>query len=257
MGLRKVKTKIKKILYQIKFNKKNFHLDIKNKSILVTGANSGIGLSLTKNLLMLNNKVIATYRENSNNLIKINDKNLSIIKLDQSDINNYGSFKEKIKDISVNIIFNCAGVFGGNFEEQQIENLDFQKFQKVIMINSISILSIIQIILNKKFDLDCLKLVVNISSDAGSIYQNDGGNAYIYRTSKSALNSITKNLSIDLNKRFGTTVLAIDPGNIKSGMNPGGFLEADKCAKLIIDLISTRSNLNGEFLNLLGKKIFW
>ena len=254
MGLRK---KIKKFLYQRKFHKNNFQLNINNKNILVTGGNSGIGLALTKNLLALNNKVISTYRENGENLIAINDLNLSVVKLDQSDINNFNDFEKKIEETAIDIIFNCAGVFGGNFEEQEVKNIDFKKFQKVLMVNSISILNIIKIILNKKKNKSKLELIINISSDAGSINQNKDGDAYIYRTSKSALNSITKNLSIDLNKKFGTTVFAIDPGNTKSGMNPGGYIETDNCAKLIIDLITTKSELNGKFVNLLGKEIFW
>ena len=251
-----IRTKISKFLYQRKFQKNKLKLDIKSKNILITGGNSGIGLALTKNLLALNNKVISTYREDGKNLIAINDKNLSIIKLDQSDINNFNDFEKKIEDGAIDVIFNCAGVFGGSFEEQEVENIDFNKFQKVLLVNSISILNIIKIILNNK-KKSKLELIINISSNAGSIYHNKDGNAYIYRTSKSALNSITKNLSIDLNKKFGTTVFAIDPGNTKSGMNPGGYIETDNCAKLIIDLITTNSELNGKFVNLLGEEIFW
>ncbi len=251
-----IRTKISKFLYQRKFQKNKLKLDIKSKNILITGGNSGIGLALTKNLLALNNKVISTYREDGKNLIAINDKNLSIIKLDQSDINNFNDFEKKIEDGAIDVIFNCAGVFGGSFEEQEVENIDFNKFQKVLLVNSISILNIIKIILNNK-KKSKLELIINISSNAGSIYHNKDGNAYIYRTSKSALNSITKNLSIDLNKKFGTTVFAIDPGNTNTGMNPGGYIEADNCAKLIIDLITTKSELNGKFVNLLGEEIFW
>ena len=74
-------------------------------------------------------------------------------------------------------------------------------------------------ILNNKSTQKNIELLVNVSSDAGSIKLNNQGNAYIYRTSKSALNSLTKNMSIDLNNRFKTIVFAIDPGNVKSGMN--------------------------------------
>ena len=84
MGLRK---KIKKFFYTRKFSKKNYLANINNKNILITGANSGIGLALTKKTLALDNKVLATYRENSTNLEFIKNKNLTIVKYDQRNIN--------------------------------------------------------------------------------------------------------------------------------------------------------------------------
>ncbi|MDC1463098.1 SDR family NAD(P)-dependent oxidoreductase [Alphaproteobacteria bacterium] len=255
MGLR---TKIRKFLYTRKFSKKKYLTNINKKNILITGANSGIGLALTKRFLELDNKVLAVYRENSQNLINIKDSNLSIIKYDLKKIDKSENFENKIKETSVDLIINCAGVFGPSFENQQIENLDFEKFQEVLMVNSISILKLIQIMLNHKISTKNLEILVNISSDAGSIDLNNEGNAYMYRASKTALNSITKNMSIDLMARFKTIVFAIDPGNVQSGMNPGGTLKADVCANLIINLISSNVQLlNGKFVNLLGDELPW
>ena len=79
MGLRR---KIKNFLYTRKFSKKKYLTNINKKNILITGANSGIGLALTKRLLELDNKILAIYRENSENLTSIEDSNLSIIKYD-------------------------------------------------------------------------------------------------------------------------------------------------------------------------------
>ena len=255
MGLRK---KIKKFFYTRKFSKKDYLANINNKNILVTGANSGIGLALTKKTLALDNKVLATYRESSKNLECIKNKNLTIVKYDQRNIHEFKDLEEKIKKTSIDLIFNCAGVFGGSFEDQQIEKLDFKKFQEVLMVNSFSILKIMQIILDDKSSTKNLEILINISSDAGSIKLNNQGNAYIYRASKTALNSITKNMSVDLNDRFKTVVFAIDPGNVQSGMNPGGQIKSEVCANLIIDLISSNAqSLNGKFINLLGEEIPW
>ena len=255
MGLRK---KIKKFFYTRKFSKKNYLANINNKNILITGANSGIGLALTKKTLALDNKVLATYRENSKNLECINNKNLTIVKHDQRNIHEFKNLEEKIKETSIDLIFNCAGVFGGSFQDQQIEKLDFKKFQEVLMVNSLSILKIMQIILDDKSSTKNLQVLINISSDAGSIKLNKQGNAYIYRASKTALNSITKNMSLDLNARFKTIVFAIDPGNVQSGMNPSGQIKSEVCADLIIDLISSNvESFNGKFINLLGEEIPW
>lgn len=255
MGLR---TKIRKFLYTRKFSKKKYLTNINKKNILITGANSGIGLALTKRLLELDNKVLAIYRENSENLTSIKDNNLSIIKYDLKKINESKNFENKIKETSIDLILNCAGVFGPSFDNQEIESLDFEKFQEVLMVNSISILKIIQIILYNKFSKKNLEILVNISSDAGSINLNNEGNAYMYRTSKTVLNSITKNMSIDLMRRFKTIVFAIDPGNVRSGMNPTGLLKSEVCANLIINLISSNVHLlNGKFVNLLGDELPW
>ena len=65
-------------------------------------------------------------------------------------------------------------------------------------------------------------------------------------------------MSVDLNTRFRTIVFAIDPGNVQSGMNPGGQIKSEVCANLIIDLISSNvQSLNGKFINLLGEEIPW
>ena len=252
MGLRK---KLKKFLYINKFKKKNLVEGIYNKNILITGANSGIGLALSKKLLSLDNLIIATYKKNFDKLEKIDNKNLFKVEYDQAkNIKEFNSLDKKLKDTQIDIVINCAGVFGPSFKDQEIENLNIDNFKEVLLINSLSIVGIIQKILNNYPP----ELIINISSDAGSISKNDQGNAYIYRASKTALNSITRNMSVDLNRRFGTCVFAIDPGNVESGMNPSGHLKSEDCANLIIDLISLDvKKLNGKFVNLLRQEIPW
>ena len=121
MGLRKIKNGLKKFFYTRKFLKKKYLTNINNKRVLITGANSGIGLALTRKILSLDNKVLATYRENSENLRFIKDKNLKILKFDQRNIDEFEDIEKKIKETPIDLIFNCAGVFGGSFEDQQIE----------------------------------------------------------------------------------------------------------------------------------------
>jgi len=253
MGLR---TKIRRYLFARKFKSKNIlNSNYSGKNIFITGANSGIGLELTRKFLNLNNKVFATYRKNSENLDKINNKNLTLIKCDQKSLSEIENIKKKIINVPINLLINSAGIFGP--PEQKLETLNFNDFQDTLMVNSLSGLKIIQLILNvaKK---NTLEMIVNISSDAGSMTKNNQGNAYIYRTSKSALNSLTKNMSVDLFKNYNIIVFAIDPGNVKSGMNPKGIIETAVCADLIINLITFHGRkLNGKFIDLLNKEIPW
>src|SRR3546814_1836311 len=65
------------------------------------------------------------------------------------------------------------------------------------------------------------KTVINISSRMGSIGENTSGGDYIYRSSKAALNMVTKSLAIDLAGR-GITVISFHPGWVQSDMGGPG-----------------------------------
>lgn len=250
MGLR---TKLRNFFYKKKFKPKKLDLNIQNQNILITGANSGLGLALTHELLKLDNKIYATYRSSNENLININHKNLNLIKCDQLKEEEFQNLKSRISSANLNYIFNCAGTLGPSI--QDIKKFNFKEMMDIMMINTYSILKIIEFILNQKHSL---KLLVNISSRGGSIKLNNDGRLHMYRTSKSSLNSITKTLSIILKQEKNAICFAIDPGNMKSGINPGGILEASDCAKNILHLISTnKENLNGKFIDLLKNEIPW
>jgi NAD(P)-dependent dehydrogenase (short-subunit alcohol dehydrogenase family) len=253
MGLR---TKLRKFFYIRKYKSKSSFAEVKKMNILITGANSGIGLALLKKLITYENKILATYKNNSENLDKIKSSNFYKIKCDQRISDDFIELKKRLNDFKVNIIFNCAGVVGPSFQDQEIEEINFEDFNEVLSVNALSIVKIIQIILKNKNSAP--QLIINISSDAGSLGKNTQGNAYIYRTSKSALNSITKNMSVDLYKKYKTITIAIDPGSVKTNMNPSGHLQSDDCANSIINIISSDlDNKNGKFLDLNGNEIPW
>ena len=126
-------------------------------------------------------------------------------------------------------------------------------------LNALSILKILSIILNGTHKGKKLSKIVNISSEMGSINNNYDGNFYIYRTTKSTLNSITKNLSNDLFRINKTLVFSIHPGSVKSKMNSSGLIDPELCAKNIIKMIiKCDSSYNGKFLDLrTNKEINW
>ena len=155
---------------------------------------------------------------------------------------------------NINILINNASIFGPQ-DQQSLETISFKDFYEAFKINSLSTLKLTKIILEN--DNRSLEKIINISSEMGSITKNQIGNYYIYRATKAALNSISKNLSIDLNNNI--IVASLHPGSIKTKMNPSGIIEPEICAKQIINfIVDCNESLNGTFIDLQTlKKIEW
>ena len=96
------------------------------------------------------NQVFATYREKFDKLDEIKNENLFKIKCDQSKTEDYINLENKLKNVNIDIIINCAGIFGPSFKDQEIENVSLEKFKDAIMVNSLSIIKISQIILKNR-----------------------------------------------------------------------------------------------------------
>lgn len=191
-------------------------------NILVTGANRGIGYEFVTYLLAQSpapKNVIATTRQPSEKLnkLKSTNVNLHVVTYDATD---YKSIPELVDQISkivgpdgINLMINNAGIYvSGNLETVQAQDV-----LRNIEVNAVAPLELTRALLPllKVSSANKRKTVVaNISSMAGSIGDNTSGSAmisYPYRSSKAALNMITRSLAVDL-KETGIIVLAIHPG---------------------------------------------
>ena len=103
MGIRRL---IKNFFYKLKYkNKKVIIKNIKGKSILITGANSGIGHALVKELLLHNNILYATYNINDENLNKIKNSNLKVIHCNNENLEDLKNLKRYISNLPINIVY--------------------------------------------------------------------------------------------------------------------------------------------------------
>ena len=224
------------------------------KNILITGANRGIGLKFTE-ILSANNNIYATARDitNADDLKKFDNRDL--LELDLLDKDSIKSFCSELKDIPLDMIINNAGIFQDEQMEETI--LDPELWLDEIMINAIG-----PVVLSQKLKENIMsgndKKIIFISSQMGSIDDNYSGGYYFYRTSKSALNSAAKSLSIDW-KADGISVLMLHPGWVRTDMGGSNAkLDIDTSVSKMLDVINSLDiGKTGTFLNYEGKKLEW
>lgn len=224
------------------------------KNILITGANRGIGLKFAE-ILSANNNIYATARDitKADDLKKFD--NIDLLELDLLDKDSIKSFCSELKDIPLDMIINNAGIFQDEQMEETI--LDPELWLDEIMINAVG-----PVVLSQKLKENIMsgndKKIIFISSQMGSIDDNYSGGYYFYRTSKSALNSAAKSLSIDW-KADGISVLMLHPGWVRTDMGGSNAkLDIDTSVSKMLDVINSLDmGKTGAFLNYEGKKLEW
>lgn len=226
------------------------------KSVLITGANRGIGLSLAKLYLAQGWQVHTTYRDadSSSELLQL----ASAEQLDchQVDITDYPAITALASQLpAIDLLINNAGYYGP--KGYGFGHTDVEEWRKVFEINTIAPLKLVEAFA-PNLRQGSLKKIACLSSKVGSMAENTSGGGYIYRSSKAALNSVVKSLSNDLTPE-GFIVLALHPGWVQTQMGgPNAILSAPNSAKGLINAIEnvTLSD-SGRFLNYDGTEIPW
>ena len=228
-------------------------------TILVTGANRGLGIEFVEQYLNEGYEVIATYRnENSSmDLIEMGNErsNLKLLQLDVSSKKSLNSFAKNLGNLPIDIFINNAGVYGPR--NSSFGNVDEENWIPAIKVNAIAPILLTQLII-KNIRAGADKKLIYITSKMGSIDDNKGGGAYVYRSSKTALNSVVKSLSVDLENE-GMTVALIHPGWVKTDMGgPNAIIDREISVRGMTEVISNLDiSSTGNFYNYDGSIIPW
>ena len=228
-------------------------------NILITGANRGLGLGFVKKYIEKNLHLICTTRDisGSKELLAYKEEypdNMEIIELDLLKDNAALTLANFIKDRPIDILINNAGVGSSN---QHFQAVSLTPWLEVLKVNLIAPLMITQAII-KNVKISSAKKIYFLSSQLGSIEDNNSGGMYIYRSSKSGLNQVVKSLSIDL-KAYGITVVSLHPGWVKTDMGgPNAPVSIDESVEGMIRVIETTDIKDtGKFLNYDGRELPW
>lgn len=197
----------------------------KPTTYLVTGCSTGLGLELVRQLAARGDKVYATCRDvrasatGVDELSQIAGDVTIVPGIDVTSETVGETLKSALRGVKLDCIVRNAGGFAAPRAEQKLETISMDAMRAGFELNTLSVLRVTQALL-PQLATPGGKLAV-ISSMIGSI-DNSSGGMYAYRTSKAAVNMVSKSMANDL-KPQGIAVVAISPGFVAThfgGMPP-------------------------------------
>lgn len=221
------------------------------ETVLITGANRGIGLSMAQQYHNRGYHVVAVCRTPGDELLTLDGVTI----IDSVDFSNAQSIKLAVNNFPSKIdIFICNAGILTRVDMPHIHD-HMPDIQQQFLVNACGPLLLVQSALHV---LNPGAKVAMITSRMGSIADNDSGGHYGYRMSKAALNMAAKSLSIDL-KPKGILVGVIHPGWVQTDMTGHtGHLTPDDSASAIIDRINELTiEDTGMFFHSNGDPLPW
>jgi NAD(P)-dependent dehydrogenase (short-subunit alcohol dehydrogenase family) len=180
-------------------------------SVLVTGANRGIGLEFARQYAGDGWQVVAACRDPAAaTALKAAKGDVRIEALDIGDDRQIADLAKRLGDLPIDVLINNAGVYGPS------SGSDTDAWLDVLRVNCIGPLHLAErlagnVVRSKR------RVIASLTSGMGSIAQNDGGGYLIYRTSKAALNMAMRSLAGELRQRK-VTVIVVSPGWVRTDM---------------------------------------
>lgn len=223
-------------------------------TILITGANRGIGLELMKQYASDGGTVLACCRspENAEALKAI--QGVEVFPLDVTDDTSVKALASTLAGRPIDILINNAGI---NLEPQSFEEMDTDKWEETFRVNSIGPFRMVQAFIdNVKAGKD--KKLITISSKMGSVGNVYYGGSIAYSSSKAAVNMVTKIIA----NRFrddGIIAVPLHPEWVRTDMGgPGARISTEESASGLRKVIARLTMENsGHFYQYDGEELPW
>lgn len=218
-------------------------------NILITGANRGIGLALTRLYRSQDHEVIAAVRKSSDAL---NETGARVIEgIDVRNDADMSKLVADLKDTALDLLILNAGLL----IPDDIGDVRVADVQQQIEVNAIGPLRVTQALLPLLNEGGKIGI---ITSRMGSLSDNSSGGYYGYRMSKAAVNAFGVSLALDL-KAHEISVAILHPGFVRTEMTGGhGQIETEVSARgLAARLEELTLDTSGRFLHMNGEPLGW
>ena len=228
-------------------------------SVLITGANRGLGLEFARQYAADGWGVYAASRhptsaEQLRGLPQQADERLTVIAMDVTDAESIKAAARHLRDTAIDVLINNAGISGAG---GQVTKVDYESWARVLDVNTMGPLRVTEAFIEHLARSD-RRLVITITSGMGSLADNTSGGSIAYRSSKAAVNMVMRSAALDLAPR-GISCVVVNPGWVKTDMGgPGARLTAQQSVAALRRLIETFGPAHsGKFYNYDGREYPW
>lgn len=237
-------------------------------TVLVTGANRGIGFALAGQYAARGWTVIATARDPGGAdelraLARASD-NVRVEKLDVTSDGSVRRLAKKYAGQPIDVLINNAGILG-DVPAQKLGAYDFEVFDAIMDVNVKGPLRMTEAFIDNVAASE-QKKIVNVSSAVGSIKLTFPGQMF-YRASKAALNMATRTLSREVKlpsadpRRKEIVFGLVNPGIVDTGFAKGvpvPMIQAEESARYVIERIDgLTKESSGAFFDYKGGELPW
>ena len=219
---------------------------------LITGANRGIGLALTRTYRARGDAVIGVCRHASAELEQSGARIEADV--DVTDGPALAGLAARLKGVHLDTLVLNAGILG----KEALGSIDaegFDRMRQQFEVNALGPLRVAQALLAQLGQGSKIGIV---TSRMGSVSDNGSGGYYGYRASKAAVNAIGKSLALDLAPR-GIAVFLLHPGYVATDMvgGSGDVSPAESAAQLVARLDGLSLADSGTFWHANGSALPW
>ena len=225
------------------------------KTVLITGANRGLGLEFAKQYQADGWKVIACCR-NPDDAPELLGSGISASQLDLLDFEAIDRFADTLEGKPIDLLINNAGIHDRS-KAEGFSGIERERWIDGFKVNAMAPVLLTQTLVHN-LSASENPVAATIGSQAGCLTLYDSGGLYLYRTSKAAAHSAAVILSNDL-KTLGIPHVCLRPGHTKTDMGGSDApYEIDESVRMMRQVLAkVDMSQTGCFLDRSGALIPW
>jgi len=226
---------------------------------LVTGANRGLGLEMTRRLLARGDRVVAACRHpgralDLTRLAGEHPGHLKVVPLDLREVRSIAELVREVEalDVRIDLLVNNAGIL---IESERFGEIERKALSESFASNAEGPFLLTQALASRLADR---AKVISLSTTLGSISETNSLYSPSYSISKAALNMATRLLAIAFRDR-GIVVIALSPGWVRTDMGGAGapLTTTESVTAMLRVIDALRTSDSGSFLSHTGEEIPW